>query len=67
MSDIVFTTDGWQWEHFLEKREGVALDNDHEFTTFVEYWRNGNLVHRSVHVTLKQGLDLGIGMGVVGG
>jgi hypothetical protein len=36
----------------LEKREG-SLDNDVEFTTWVEYWLEGELVHRSVHVSLK--------------
>jgi hypothetical protein len=39
----------------LEKRDGV-VDNDHEHTTWVEYWLNGELVHRSVHVTLKEGV-----------
>ena len=39
-------------ESHLEKREG-AVDNDNEFTTWVEYWYDGELVHRSAHVTLK--------------
>ena len=37
----------------LEKREGV-LDNDNEYTTWTEYWLDGELVHRSAHVTLKK-------------
>lgn len=49
----VFTTKGDMEESLLEKREGT-VDNDHEHTTWVEYWHEGELVHRSVHVTLKQ-------------
>ena len=49
----VFTTKGDMDESLLEKREG-SLDNDNEYTTWVEYWHEGELVHRSVHVTLKQ-------------
>jgi hypothetical protein len=40
-------------ESLLEKREG-SLDNDNETTTWVEYWLDGELVHRSAHVALKQ-------------
>ena len=50
----VFTTKGDMDESLLEKREG-SLDNDNEYTTWVEYWHEGELVHRSAHVTLKQG------------
>jgi len=39
-------------ESLLEKREG-SVDNDIEYTTWVEYWLEGELVHRSVHVSLK--------------
>jgi hypothetical protein len=49
----VFTTKGDMDEFLLEKREG-SLDNDNEYTTWVEYWHEGELVHRSAHVTLKQ-------------
>ena len=38
----------------LEKREGV-VDTEVEYTTWVEYWFEGELVHRSAHVTIKQG------------
>jgi hypothetical protein len=38
----------------LEKCEGV-VDNDRERSTWVEYWLDGQLVHRSAHVTIKQG------------
>jgi hypothetical protein len=40
-------------DSLLEKREGT-LDNDNELTTWVEYWLEGELVHRSAHVTLKK-------------
>jgi hypothetical protein len=40
-------------DSLLEKKEGV-VDNDTENTTWVEYWLDGELVHRSVHVTLKK-------------
>jgi hypothetical protein len=50
---LVTTTKGEMEESLLEKREG-SLDNDNETTTWVEYWHEGELVHRSVHVTLKK-------------
>jgi hypothetical protein len=40
-------------DSLLEKREGT-VDNQVELTTWVEYWLDGELVHRSAHVTLKQ-------------
>lgn len=49
----VFTTKGDMEESLLEKREGT-IDNDNEHTTWVEYWHEGELVHRSVHVALKK-------------
>lgn len=49
----VTTTKGDMDDSLLEKREG-SLDNENEFTQWVEYWHEGELVHRSVHVHLKQ-------------
>ena len=49
----VFTTKGDMDESLLEKREGT-VDNENELTTWVEYWLDGELVHRSAHVTLKK-------------
>ena len=40
-------------ESLLEKKTG-AIDNDNEFTQWIEYWLDGELVHRSVHVQLKR-------------
>jgi hypothetical protein len=50
---IVTTTKGEMDDSLLEKREGVN-DNDHECAQWVEYWLDGELVHRSVHLTLKK-------------
>ena len=50
---IITTTKGDMDESLLEKREG-NMDNNHETTTWVEYWDGEELVHRSAHVTLKQ-------------
>ena len=50
---LVNTTKGEMDEALLEKKEGV-VDNDHEITRWVEYWHEGELVHRSVHVHLKK-------------
>jgi hypothetical protein len=50
---LVNTTKGEMDETLLEKREGT-VDNDNETTTWVEYWLEGELVHRSAHVTLKK-------------
>lgn len=49
---LVTTTKGEMDDSLLEKREG-SIDNDIEYTTWVEYWLEGELVHRSAHVTLK--------------
>jgi len=39
-------------DSLLVKKEG-SIDNEIEATTWVEYWLNDELVHRSAHVTLK--------------
>lgn len=50
---LVNTTKGEMDASLLEKREGT-IDNDNETTSWVEYWLEGELVHRSVHMTLKR-------------
>ena len=50
---IVTTTKGDMDDSLLEHRSG-EVDNDNEATTWTEYWLAGELVHRSVHVTLKK-------------
>jgi hypothetical protein len=54
---LVTTTKGDMDDALLEKREGT-VDNDNELTTWVEYWLEGELVHRSAHVTLKKTVTL---------
>ena len=53
---LVTTTKGEMDESLLEKREG-SVDNDIEYTTWVEYWLGGELVHRSAHVALKKNVS----------
>jgi len=50
---LVNTTYGEMDESLLEKREGT-FEDDNELTTWVEYWKGEELVHRSAHVTLKK-------------
>jgi hypothetical protein len=54
---LVTTTKGDMDDSLLEKLEGT-VDNDDEQTTWVEYWLDGELVHRSAHVTLKKTVTL---------
>jgi hypothetical protein len=49
---MITTTKGEMDESLLEKREG-SIDNDTETTTWVEYWLDGEMVHRSVLMALK--------------
>ena len=54
---MITTTKGEMDESLLEKLEG-SIDNDNESTTWVEYWLDGELVHRSAHVQLKKAVML---------
>lgn len=56
---IITTTKGDMDEALLEKKEG-SVDNDNEYTTWVEYWLAGELVHRSAHVQLKKSVELAV-------
>lgn len=53
----ITTTKGEIDESLLEKKTGI-VDNDNEYSTWVEYWLDGELVHRSAHVTLKKSVAL---------
>jgi hypothetical protein len=55
---IVTTTKGDMDDALLEKKEG-QFENDDELTTWVEYWLDSELVHRSVHVHLKKAPVIG--------
>lgn len=54
----VNTIHGEMEESLLEKREGL-VDDENERTTWTEYWLDGEMVHRSAHVTLKQVVGFG--------
>ena len=50
---LITTTRGLMEADLLDKLEGI-VDNDNEHTTWVEYWHEGECIHRSAHVTLKR-------------
>ena len=50
---LVTTTKGEMDDSLLERRDG-SVENDTETTSWVEYWLNGEMVHRSVHMALKR-------------
>jgi hypothetical protein len=52
---IVTTTKGEMDDSLLDKREG-SIDTSNESTNWVEYWHEGELVHRSVNMVLKKGI-----------
>lgn len=52
---LVTTTKGEMDDSLLERRDG-SVENDTETTSWVEYWLNGEMVHRSVHMALKRGV-----------
>lgn len=59
---MVTTIYGEMDEALLLKKEGV-FEDDHERTSWIEYYLEEELVHRSAHVSLKEGslLDLLLG------
>jgi hypothetical protein len=52
---LVTTTKGEMDDSLLERRDG-SVENDTETTSWVEYWLDGEMVHRSVHMALKRGV-----------
>ena len=52
---IVTTTKGEMDDSLLDKREG-SVETSNESTNWVEYWHEGELVHRSVNMVLKKGI-----------
>lgn len=50
---LVTTIKGEMDTSLLDKKEG-EIDNDNENTKWVEYWLEGELVHRSVDMILKR-------------
>ena len=49
------------------KRVSGYLDNENEFTTWVEYYKDAELVHRSATVNLKHGFASNVLAGQLGG
>jgi hypothetical protein len=45
-------------DSLLEHHSG-EFEDDNEYTTWTEYWLDGELVHRSAHVTLKRSSPIG--------
>jgi hypothetical protein len=56
---IVTTTKGDMDESLLVRKDG-NFEDDNEITSWVEYYLDEELVHRSVHVHLKKGVDFGL-------
>jgi len=52
---VITTIHGDMDEALLEKKTGI-VDNENEHTEWVEYWLKGELIHRSVNMTLKKGV-----------
>lgn len=50
---MITTTKGDMDTSLLVKKEG-DMEDDNEKTNWVEYYLDGELVHRSVHVHLKK-------------
>lgn len=50
---LITTTRGEMDDSLLVKTEG-EIDNENEYTTWVEYRLGDELVHRSAHVRLKK-------------
>lgn len=50
----VTTIHGDMDDSLLEKKTGLN-ETSGEYTTWTEYYLSGELVHRSVHVTMKEG------------
>lgn len=54
---LITTTKGEMDDSLLVRKDG-GIENDNEKTSWVEYYLGDELVHRSVHVELKQPLNL---------
>ena len=56
---MIDTIYGVMDETVLDKTEGV-FEDENEYTIWVEYRKDTVLVHRSAHVTIKQGTQSGV-------
>lgn len=62
---MVTTIYGDMDEALLEKRTGIDED-DRARAEWVEYWKDGELVHRSASIAIKKGLEFNIETGRIG-
>jgi hypothetical protein len=58
MTGLITTTKGPMDPAQLRKVEGVAEDTETNRVTFVEYYDGGELVHRSVNLHIKKGVEV---------
>ena len=56
---LISTIHGDIDDSLLEMKSGNEEDND-KYTSWVEYWKDNELVHRSVDLRLKRGLDFSL-------
>jgi hypothetical protein len=63
---MINTIYGEMDESTLRKIEG-SLEDDNEKTSWIEYWKDDELVHRSATVNMKQGFIGGVLTGQIGG
>jgi len=50
---LINTTIGEIDESLLQKEEGV-IDDDKEYTTWIQYWFDGKIVYRSLQTRFKK-------------
>ena len=53
---LITTTKGEMDTSLLIRKDG-DMEDDNEITNWVEYYLDGELVHRSVHVHLKKNIS----------
>jgi hypothetical protein len=63
---MITTTKGLMDESLLQRREGIDED-DRARSEWIEYWDGAELVHRSVHIAIKQGIEMNIEQGQLNG
>ena len=54
---MITTTKGLMDEKLLEKKSGIH-DDEGQTLQWIEYWLKDELVHRSVHIKLKRGVEM---------
>lgn len=67
MIDVLINGEMSKMEESLLTPNHSVVDNDNELTKITEYQLDGIVVHRSVHVHLKQGLNIAAIAADIGG